>query len=58
MKLLLQQGLKSLDGPQKRMVELASYDGLSMKEIADKTGTLCRMFGITTIVDFRNYAPS
>ena len=35
---LLQQGLATLGEPQKRVVELASYDGLSMKEIADKTG--------------------
>ena len=36
---LLQQGLATLGEPQKRVVELASYDGLSMKEIADKTGS-------------------
>jgi RNA polymerase sigma-70 factor, ECF subfamily len=35
---LLQQGLATLGEPQKRVIELASYDGLSMKEIADKTG--------------------
>jgi RNA polymerase sigma-70 factor, ECF subfamily len=35
---LMQQGLATLDQPQKRAVELASYEGLSMKEIADKTG--------------------
>jgi RNA polymerase sigma-70 factor (ECF subfamily) len=35
---LLQQALASLGEPQKRVIELASYDGLSMKEIADKTG--------------------
>jgi RNA polymerase sigma-70 factor (ECF subfamily) len=35
---LMQQGLAILDQPQKRVVELASYEGLSMKEIADKTG--------------------
>lgn len=35
---LLQEGLASLGQPQKRVIELASYDGLSMKEIADKTG--------------------
>jgi RNA polymerase sigma-70 factor (ECF subfamily) len=35
---LLEQGLASLGEPQKRVIELASYDGLSMKEIADKTG--------------------
>jgi RNA polymerase sigma-70 factor, ECF subfamily len=38
LKHLLQQGLKTLNGPQKQVVELASYNGLSMKEIADKTG--------------------
>ena len=38
LKHLLKQGLKTLNGPQKQVVELASYDGLSMKEIADKTG--------------------
>jgi RNA polymerase sigma-70 factor (ECF subfamily) len=35
---LLQQGLASLGQPQKRVIELANYEGLSMKEIADKTG--------------------
>ena len=35
---LLQQGLASLGEPQKKVIELASYEGLSMKEIADKTG--------------------
>lgn len=35
---LLHQGLASLSRSQKRVIELASYDGLSMKEIADKTG--------------------
>lgn len=35
---LLDQGLASLDESQRRVIELASYDGLSMKEIADKTG--------------------
>src|SRR5271155_2497324 len=38
LKHLLQQGLKTLNGPQKQVVELASYNGLSMKEIADKLG--------------------
>ena len=38
LQLLMQQGLASLGEPQKRVIELASYDGLSMKEIADKTG--------------------
>jgi RNA polymerase sigma-70 factor, ECF subfamily len=38
LQLLLQEGLASLGEPQRRVVELASYDGFSMKEIADKTG--------------------
>jgi RNA polymerase sigma-70 factor (ECF subfamily) len=38
LRLLLQEGLASLGEPQKQVIELASYDGLSMKEIADKTG--------------------
>jgi RNA polymerase sigma-70 factor, ECF subfamily len=35
---LLQQGLASLCESQKRTIELASFEGLSMKEIAKKTG--------------------
>ena len=35
---LLQQGLASLGEPQKQVIVLANYEGLSMKEIADKTG--------------------
>jgi RNA polymerase sigma-70 factor, ECF subfamily len=35
---LLRQGLATLSGPQKKVIELVSYDGLSMQEIADKTG--------------------
>lgn len=35
---LLQQGLATLGPSQKRVIELASYDGFSMKEIAEKTG--------------------
>ena len=35
---LLQQGLEALGAPQKRVIELASFEGLSMKEIANKTG--------------------
>ena len=35
---LMQQGLASLGPPQKRVIELANYEGLSMKEIANKTG--------------------
>jgi RNA polymerase sigma-70 factor, ECF subfamily len=38
LKRLLQEGLASLGEPQKRVIELASFDGLSMKEIADRTG--------------------
>jgi RNA polymerase sigma-70 factor, ECF subfamily len=38
LQLLMKQGLASLGEPQKRVIELASYDGLSMQEIADKTG--------------------
>jgi RNA polymerase sigma-70 factor (ECF subfamily) len=38
LRLLMEQGLASLGESQKRVVELASYDGLSMQEIADKTG--------------------
>jgi len=38
LKHLLRQGLATLNGPQKDVVELASYNGLSMKEIANKTG--------------------
>lgn len=38
LKHLLQQGLATLSGPQKQVVELASYNGLSMKEISNKTG--------------------
>jgi RNA polymerase sigma-70 factor, ECF subfamily len=35
---LVQQGLATLNSSQKRVIELATYNGLSMKEIADKTG--------------------
>jgi RNA polymerase sigma-70 factor (ECF subfamily) len=38
LKHLLQQGLGTLNKPQKRVVELVGYEGLSMSEIADKTG--------------------
>jgi RNA polymerase sigma-70 factor, ECF subfamily len=38
LKQLLQQGLATLNRPQKRVIELASYNGFSMTEIADKTG--------------------
>ena len=39
LQLLMQEGLASLGDSQKRVIELASYDGFSMQEIADKTGT-------------------
>jgi RNA polymerase sigma-70 factor (ECF subfamily) len=39
LRLLMQEGLASLGESQKRVIELASYDGLSMQEIADKTGS-------------------
>lgn len=35
---LVRQGLATLNRQQRRVLELASYDGLSMKEIAEKTG--------------------
>lgn len=35
---LLREGLATLGGAQKRVIELATSNGLSMKEIADKTG--------------------
>ena len=38
LKHLLRQGLRTLSAPQKQVVELASYDGFSMREIADRTG--------------------
>ena len=38
LRLLLQEGLASLSKSQKRVIELANYDGLSMQEIAHKTG--------------------
>jgi RNA polymerase sigma-70 factor (ECF subfamily) len=38
LKHLLRQGLATLNRPQKQVVELASYNGLSMREIADKMG--------------------
>jgi len=36
--MLLQQGLATLSSREKRVIELASYEGLSMKEVADTTG--------------------
>src|SRR5271163_716448 len=38
LKHLLRQGLATLSSPQKRVIELASANGLSMREIASKTG--------------------
>jgi RNA polymerase sigma-70 factor, ECF subfamily len=38
LKHLLSQGLSKLNGRQRTVLELASFDGLSMNEIADKTG--------------------
>jgi len=38
LKHLVQQGLATLNNSQRRVIELASYSGLSMKEIAEKTG--------------------
>ena len=35
---LVKQGLAQLGGRQRKVLELASYDGLSMNEIAEKTG--------------------
>ena len=44
---LLDQGLAILGQPQRRVIELAAYDGLSMKEIADKMGE--------SVVNVRNH---
>lgn len=38
LKQLVRQGLATLSPQQRQVVELASYDGLSMSEIAQKTG--------------------
>ena len=38
LKQLLREGLATLSTPQQRVIELASYEGFSMKEIAEKTG--------------------
>jgi RNA polymerase sigma-70 factor (ECF subfamily) len=35
---MLREGLATLNGPQKQVVELASFNGLTMREIADKMG--------------------
>lgn len=39
LKHLLQQGLATLSAPQRQVIGLASWDGLSIREIAEKTGT-------------------
>jgi RNA polymerase sigma-70 factor, ECF subfamily len=44
---LLDQGLANLSQPQRRVIELAAYDGLSMKEIAGKMGE--------SVVNVRNH---
>ncbi len=38
LKQLLKEGLATLSRAQRRVIELASFEGLSMKEIAEKTG--------------------
>lgn len=38
LKQLLEQGLATLSKVQRRVIKLASFEGLSMKEIAEKTG--------------------
>jgi RNA polymerase sigma-70 factor (ECF subfamily) len=38
LKHLLRQGLATLNGAQRQVIELASSNGLSMKEIANKRG--------------------
>ena len=38
LKQLLREGLATLSAAQKRVIELASYEGFSMQEIAEKTG--------------------
>lgn len=37
-KALVREGISQLTGKQKAIIELASFDGFSMQEIADKTG--------------------
>ncbi len=37
-KALVRQSMKALSDPQKRVIELACYGGLSMREIAERTG--------------------
>jgi RNA polymerase sigma-70 factor, ECF subfamily len=38
LKVLIAEGLASLNAPQRQVIQLAGYDGLSMKEIATMTG--------------------
>jgi RNA polymerase sigma-70 factor (ECF subfamily) len=38
LKQMLKEGLAALNASQRRVIELASYEGLSMQEIAHKTG--------------------
>jgi RNA polymerase sigma-70 factor, ECF subfamily len=38
LRMLLEQGLSTLRAKQRRVIELVSYEGLSMKEVAEKTG--------------------
>jgi RNA polymerase sigma-70 factor (ECF subfamily) len=38
LKVLISEGLASLNAPQRQVIQLAGYDGLSMKEIAAMTG--------------------
>ena len=44
---LVDQGLATLSGPQRRVIELATYEGLSMNEIAEKMGE--------SVVNVRNH---
>jgi len=38
LRVVLRKGLATLSAPQRRVIELASFDGFSMKEIAEETG--------------------
>jgi len=64
LKHLLRQGLATLSSAQKQVVELVSYDGLSMQEIADKTGdTLVNVRhhyyrGLQTLRSFIGHTPA
>ena len=44
---LVDQGLATLSGPQRRVIELVTYEGLSMNEIAEKMGE--------SVVNVRNH---